>query len=181
MALKGKNMAGETQIMSPVHPALAAAWKDTFFDRTVNDPLTIICPHHGIIEISPKDHYRVGCFQCKKSRLEDLWLDSMGIPNDGTSRQVPITVGDRKMIVDGYDGNNTVFLFHGDFWHGNPEVYDLDDINPRNQKRFGDLYNETLEYEQTLRDAGYTVVVEWEKEWYDKNDDTQTRKRKRKR
>lgn len=85
------------------------------------------------------------------------------------------------MVVDGYDGISTIFLFHGDFWHGNPAVYDPNDINSRNQKRFGELYDETLEYEQTLRDAGYTVVVEWESDWYNKNDDTKDRKKKRRR
>ena len=32
-------------------------------------------------------------------------------------------------IVDGYDSKtNTIYEFNGDFWHGNPNIYNLTDL-----------------------------------------------------
>ena len=69
-------------------------------------------------------------------------------------------------FVDGmcYE-TNSVFQFHGDYWHGNPDIHDPDFVNQVNYKRMGDLYEETLIKDQELRDEGYNVVIMWESEW----------------
>jgi len=152
-------------------------YSNTTYTR-VNDAINIHCPNHGDIEITPVDHYRIGCFKCKRNRFQDLWLDEQHVPNDKVSRQVRIIINDKLFIVDGFiENTNTIYLFHGDYWHGNPAIYDPDDINHKNGKRYGDLYHKTMIYERTLKDSGYKLISIWEKDWLDtknrkENDDS---------
>ena len=60
---------------------------------------------------------------------------------------------------------NSIYQFHGDYWHGNPAKYDPDFVNPSSYERMGDRYEETLIKDQELRDQGYNVVIMWEAEW----------------
>ena len=65
--------------------------------------------------------------------------------------------------VDGYcKENNTIYEFHGDFWHGNPNMFNLEDFNRVNGKKFGDLYKKTIERDNKIRSLGYNLVVKWE-------------------
>lgn len=57
------------------------------------------------------------------------------------------------------------YEFDGDFWHGNPAIYDSNDINPRNKKSFGELYTKTVEKHNLLKKAGYTVISIWESDF----------------
>lgn len=133
---------------------------------TVDTALTIGCPIHGDQHITPTDHYRVGCWMCKRNRMQDVWLDSIGLPNTKEHRQVRLFIFGKLHVVDGFDPvTNTVFLFHGDFWHGNPKLYSRDDINRRNMKTFGELYDRTIQYENRISEAGYQVVSIWENTW----------------
>jgi len=133
------------------------------------EPLIITCPEHGDQTITPRDHYRVGCWFCKRNRMQDIWLDEIGVPNTKENRQVRFTINNLLHVVDGFDPNtNSVYLFHGDYWHGNPDVYRPDELNRRNMKTFGELHQQTLEYEERLRQAGYTVISVWEGTWLQK-------------
>jgi len=47
--------------------------------------------------------------------------------------------------VDGYcKENNTVYQFHGQFFHGSPKFYNTLKMNPLIKKTFGELYIATL-------------------------------------
>lgn len=90
---------------------------------------------------------------------ESRWLDSIGIPNEDKCRQVYID----KYIVDGFDPNtNTVYEYLGDYWHGNPKVFNKNDINKTNGKKFGELYEKSMEKINHLESMGYNVVYVWE-------------------
>ena len=90
------------------------------------------------------------------SRSETIWLDSLGI--DG--RQVWLE--DVKYKVDGYDSKtNTVYLYHGRFWHGCPETYNPDEIHPIVKVKMKDLYEKTMEYESKILAAGYKLITKW--------------------
>ena len=66
--------------------------------------------------------------------------------------------------VDGYcEETNTIYEFHGDYWHGNPVVYDRDEM--RHGKTMGEYYDNTIERENVLRSMGYNLVVMWESDW----------------
>jgi len=71
-----------------------------------------------------------------------------------------------KYKVDGYsEASNTVYEFHGDFWHGNPKFYEHTDINPVNKKSFGQLLKATLHKEMSIKKKGYNYNCIWECEW----------------
>lgn len=124
--------------------------------------ITITCKKHGDFMQHPSDHASgTGCPSCSKwvSHLEREWLDSIGLPDDSTHRQVWLS----GHPVDGYDpSTNTIYMFHGSFWHGNPKIYKAEDQHPMLKKTFGELYERTLAIEEKLRSQGYTVISQWE-------------------
>lgn len=129
----------------------------------------ITCPEHGDFEQLPKTHLR-GCIGCRgcylnnSSKIENKWLDVIGI--NEINRQKTIKVGEKWFFVDGYDpATNTVYEFYGDYWHGNPKIYEANKINGVNNKTFGDLYIKTLEKEEILKNAGYKIISIWENEF----------------
>lgn len=77
---------------------------------------------------------------------------------------------------DGYcKKTNTVYEFHGDYWHGNPKKYDPNKRNEVAGKTFGELYKKTKARERYIKSQGYTLVVMWESE-YDKNNSNKRKK-----
>ena len=68
--------------------------------------------------------------------------------------------------ADGYAENiNTIFEFHGDFWHGNPKLYDKKKVNPRVGSTFGELYEKTLQKSNFIKYNGYNLIEIWENDW----------------
>jgi len=126
---------------------------------------TIICHKHGEFEQTPSNHLGHGCHKCSSnvSQLEKDWIDSFEID---IKHQEAIYIDKKIFKVDGFDKkSNTIYEFYGDFWHGNPKVYNSNDINLVNKKTFGFLYKETLKRENLLKKFGYKIVSIWENEW----------------
>jgi hypothetical protein len=72
----------------------------------------------------------------------------------------------RYIRVDGFcESTNQVFEFYGDYWHGNPDVFDPQEINKSNKKTFSQLYAETLEREEWIRGLGFELITIWENEF----------------
>jgi hypothetical protein len=95
------------------------------------------------------------------------WLDSIAtIENisiqhalNGGEFLIPTT----RYRADGYcKDTNTIYEFHGDFWHGNPNIYSSDTIHPVKGKSMGVLYQQTIRREQQIKELGYNLVVIWE-------------------
>jgi len=139
----------------------------------IKSHVSILCPKHGMFLQTPFQHlyHKTGCHTCGQhysvSRGESSWLDSMNIPNNKEYRQVPLTLGNRKFIVDGLDGN-IILEYLGDFWHGNPNLYSESEINILAKKSYGDLYTETLNRFSVFEGHGYIVKYIWESEWLKK-------------
>lgn len=137
--------------------------KYSYFDDYVNlrSKIKISCKDHGIFEQTAKNHMEgQGCPICgsKFGIKENKWLDLLGI----SRRQIRIG----KYIVDGYDEDaKTVYEFNGDFWHGNPKLYNENEINKVLNKTFGELYEKTKKREQYLIDSGYKVISIWENDF----------------
>ena len=90
------------------------------------------------------------------SKAETKWLDELGI---ATRQKLLEDIG---LTVDGYDeSTNTVYLYHGRFWHGCPETYDPEMQHPVIKIKMKDLYHQTMIYEQRIKDAGYNLVTTW--------------------
>jgi hypothetical protein len=132
--------------------------------------IKIICDKHGVFLQMPVQHlWGNGCPNCSNTGIsvsepEILWLDSLNVPEE--HRQKILIVNGRKYKVDGFDPiTNTVYEFNGDYWHGNPAIFNSNDINLSNHKTFGELYEATLQKEAALKGAGYIVVSIWENDW----------------
>jgi hypothetical protein len=69
--------------------------------------------------------------------------------------------------VDGYCATtNTVYEFHGDVWHGNPNVFAPDELcNPFSELTASELYKNTITRENYIKSLGYNLVVMWEQDW----------------
>lgn len=129
------------------------------------DKVRIKCPKHGVFKQIIHAHLSgSGCPKCsvRISKPQEAWLDSLGVHLN--NREVRIPVGNRGYIVDGLC-NNIVYEFLGDYWHGNPDKFNYNDIHPLIDISFGELYNRTITRLDEIRNAGYTVVHIWESEW----------------
>jgi Zn finger protein HypA/HybF involved in hydrogenase expression len=136
--------------------------------KTLTDSVKIICSEHGVFEQKPRDHISgCGCQLCGSttvSKVSQKWLQSLNVPVI-TEHKVYHDTG--YYVVDGYNPNtNTIYEFYGDYWHGNPKTFKTEDINPSVDKKFGDLYNETILREQVLNSLGYNLVTIWESDFY---------------
>ena len=67
------------------------------------------------------------------------------------------------MKVDGFEEDkNMVYQFHGCYWHGCQKCYKPDDLNKEKNKLMIDLYNETNEISNKLKNTGYVLEEFWE-------------------
>lgn len=81
---------------------------------------------------------------------------------NGRQYKIPGT----NLRVDGFcEKTNTVYEFHGDFWHGNPERYKSAFYNNACYKTMGELHQNTLKKEKKIKELGYNLVVMWETDW----------------
>jgi hypothetical protein len=65
--------------------------------------------------------------------------------------------------ADGYHKEtNTIYEYNGDFFHGNPRVFDPNDTNKLLKKTYGELYQNTIKKENYLISLGYNLIVQWE-------------------
>lgn len=129
--------------------------------------VSIICPKHGKFLQAAQDHLSGhGCAKCSRliSKSEIKWLNSIGVPNKPENRNVLIKINNKKYKVDGYY-KGIVYEFYGDFWHGNPKVFDSNKINKITKLKYGQMYTSTLKRELLIKQAGYKVISIWEHDW----------------
>lgn len=101
------------------------------------------------------------CFKRNNiSNAEIEFLNYLKIPNTIENRQKFI----KPFKVDGIK-NNKIFEFLGDYWHGNPIIFNENDTNLLNKTTFKDLYNKTLNKFKSLNDNGYDIYYIWENDW----------------
>ena len=68
--------------------------------------------------------------------------------------------------ADGYcKETNTIYEFHGDYWHGNPNIYPPTFYNKISHLTMGELYDKTLKKENCIKELGYNLVVMWEADY----------------
>lgn len=128
----------------------------------------IYCRYHGYFYQTPDNHInqQQKCPSCKTlvSKPEISWLDSLNI--DNADRQAILTHNKKKYKVDAYvKETNTIYEFYGDYWHGNPKVFDQNKINKDRNKTFGELYQHTINREDELKVLGYNIVSIWESDF----------------
>lgn len=113
------------------------------------------------------------CPHCSKSKgysdMQIIWIKDIEISQNLTIQHALCVNGEFKISgigkVDGYcKENNTVYEFHGDYWHGNPLIYNEEDINLTIGNTFGYLYEKTIKRDENIRQLGYNLVIKWETE-----------------
>lgn len=69
--------------------------------------------------------------------------------------------------MDGYDPiTNTVYQFHGNYYHGNPKIYPCPITwNKKSKKFMYELHYKTLEFDEFIKNLGYNLVVIWENDF----------------
>ena len=85
--------------------------------------------------------------------------------NGGKEYRVPYN-NDKYFFLDAYDEDtNTVYEFHGDYYHGNPNIFNAEDLNKTVKKTFGELHEATMQKKAVLEDLGYNYISIWESEF----------------
>lgn len=115
--------------------------------------------------------WKTGCPHCSfskgYSKSQIKWLTSIEKEKNINIQHACKPEGEFRIPeigkVDGYcRETNTVYEYHGDYWHGNPLGFNSNKINLTNKQRYGDLYNKTIKRDERIRKLGYILVVEWE-------------------
>ncbi len=136
--------------------------------------IIIICNIHGEFLQRAGSHLTgSGCQKCANnqfSKMQIQWLELLSkLYNINIQHSLNIgefKINNTRYRADGYcKETNTIYEFHGDFWHGNPKIYLQNDINRCSKKTYEELYKNTLEKEQKIKDLGYNLVVMWESDW----------------
>ncbi len=143
---------------------------------TANINVNIICNKHGVFSQRPMTHLLgSGCPKCATnnqfSKSQIQWLEfleiyyNINIQHMGNSNQ-EFRIKNTKWKADGYcKETNTIYEYHGSFWHGDPKLYKPDDINNVSKRTMGTLYKRTINREQKIKELGYNLVVMWESDW----------------
>ena len=142
-------------------------WKGSSFS------ISVICNKHGIFDILPYMHKNgKECPKCSNqhSKISIEWLSYMEIKYsvkiNHAQNKGEYIIPNSRYKADGYSETiNTIFEFHGDFWHGNPKIYNKNKINHRVGLTFGELYEKTLEKSNFIKDNGYNLIEIWENDW----------------
>ncbi len=141
-----------------------------------NTKVIIICKEHGNFLIRPNNHInsKQGCPKCqiKKqySKMQIEWLNFISIKDNINIQHAEndneFLIPNTNYKADGYcKKTNTIFEFHGNYFHGCPKFYNPDHINKTTNCTFGELYEKTLEKELKIYELGYKLITIWEYEW----------------
>lgn len=129
--------------------------------------IIITCPKHGDFTQKPANHCAgKGCSKCigqiSKISMEWLYMIMINYPKLLLEYHIPNT----KFHADGYDSEtNTIYEFHGDYWHGNPKIYAPTVYNSITKCTMGDLYQKTLDKKKKCKELGYNYIEIWENHW----------------
>ena len=103
------------------------------------------------------------------SKMSIMWLNyvsktkGLNIQHALNGAEKKLTIDDKTYKVDGFcEETNTVYEFHGCFWHGCPNCYKPNIINTKNQKDMGTLNDQTIEKRENIKSAGYNHVSIYE-------------------
>ncbi len=137
--------------------------------------IKIICKEHGEFIMSPNNHLNSqGCPKCsiskQYSKAQIKWLNFIQSKDNITIQHAEndceFKIPNTKFKADGYcKETNTIYEYHGDYWHGNPYRFNSDEINKTTKCTFGELYQNTLNKEQQIRDLGFNLITIWESDW----------------
>lgn len=149
-------------------------YSNTIYSNTTQQ-ISILCKGHGEFNQIARNHLQgLGCKRCSPkgfSKSQINWLTftekfyNINIQHFGNSSQEH-NIKNTKWKADGYHENtNTIYEFHGDYWHGNPKCYDSKFMNNVCGKPMGVLYEKTKNREHKIKELGYNLIIMWEYDW----------------
>jgi hypothetical protein len=135
--------------------------------------ITIICRKHGDFDQAPYSHLSGNeCPKCtlQTSKPAQQWIDYLSITKPDIqhfySENGEFSIPNSRYKADGYDEKtNTIYEFHGDFWHGNPKLFNQDELNKITKTTFGELFEKTISKEEFCKSKGYKYISLWENDW----------------
>jgi hypothetical protein len=142
-------------------------------EQFIQDAIDTHCDKYDYTKVkyvnskTPNGHLCGGCKQCANGRISKIsqeWLHMIKIncPKLILELHIPTT----RFTADGYAPNtNTIYEFHGDYWHGNPNIYNSNIINTSTKCTMEELYKKTQKKKQTCIELGYKYVEMWESQW----------------
>lgn len=104
-------------------------------------------------------------YSCKSIQWLESLMEEEGIFIQHAENIEEYNIPGTRFHVDGYcKETNTVYEFYGDYFHGNPELFEAEEkCHPFNLEiSAGDLYYGTLRREKFIRELGYNLVTIWE-------------------
>jgi len=124
---------------------------------------TFICQKHGEFQQYVGAHLNgSGCPRCRYriSKPSQKWIESFNNKNIIQEYRV------EGKFVDGFDPTtNTIYEFYGDYWHGNPAIFDPNMFNQRTKCTMQKLYDNTIMRATLLKSKGYNLIEIWENDW----------------
>ena len=135
--------------------------------------ITIICRKHGEFEQIPKNHCNNhGCPECcnnQYSKISIEWLDFISKKDNILIKHAEnhgeYKIPNTRLKADGYcKETNTIYEFHGDYWHGNPKVFEPNEKTYFG-KTFKELYKKTIQKEILIKEKGFNLITMWENDW----------------
>lgn len=137
--------------------------------------VNIICRIHGEFLQNPSEHISkaCGCPKCARkgfSKAQIQWLEFLSKLNNTYIQHImnegEFTIPTTRYRADGYcKKTNTVYEFHGDYFHGNPKIYKSEELNTLCNTTFGKLYESTVKKEEKIKKLGFNLVIIWESDW----------------
>jgi hypothetical protein len=122
--------------------------------------------------VSPSYEWNLSKFKqkgCSKIQFEWLEFKKISVPDIRhalNNENGEFRIYETNYKVDGYSKlENCIYEFHGDYWHGNPYIYNSTDINPTMKKSYGELYNNTLKKKNICETKGFNYESVWEYDW----------------
>tara|TARA_B100000424_G_scaffold232127_1_gene194730 strand:+ start:235 stop:1836 length:1602 start_codon:yes stop_codon:yes gene_type:complete len=130
-------------------------------------------PSLFVTSIYPDYPWDLSKFKKNYSQGQLEWLNCLIIKKYPDIRHVlnhndgEYSIPNSRYHADGYSKTKNLILeYHGDRWHGNPEIYNQEDINPVTKTTYGELYQKTLEKQRFCEESGYNYISIWESEWF---------------
>jgi hypothetical protein len=150
-------------------------YSDSIYTGGINR-IIIKCKKHGYFTARTASlHYidGVGCPNCSGtgySKVQITWVEYEAFKNNIYIRHAlnsnEYRIPDSRYSVDGYcKETNTVYEFHGDYYHGNPKIYYSDVLNTKMNKTMGELYKKTQLKKEYIISLGYNYIEMWENDW----------------
>ena len=119
--------------------------------------------HNHEIEIK----YTVGYSMKGIQWLESI-MEQQGIFIQHAGNVGEFNIPGTRYKADGYcKKTNTVYEFHGDIFHGNPDLFEEHET-PNfydKTKSAKELYESTIERENKIKELGFNLVVMWENDF----------------